>query len=226
MRAETIDQGQEAFEQVFELQRTAAQMTLTALEWQDTVTRSMLEQFPAQQQGIELTKSMLETYLEGMEAMAPKMKGAMEEGMRAGAMGGEQPEGMQGRQGAPSEQAQPQQMEGGSQQRQRQPPAQSHQQQQPQQTGQWIPQDQQPQGQQPQGQQPQSQQPQGQQHGGGQRTPQQRGQQHGGGRNQHGGRQRAAPPQQGEQGGSGQRGPEAQQRPAGDREPVQSESSR
>ncbi|WP_254768134.1 hypothetical protein [Salinilacihabitans rarus] len=67
----TADQGQRALQQAIELQRNAARMTLSALEWQDTTQR----------QGIEFTKSLLRNYLQGVESIAPEMGRAMQEGM-------------------------------------------------------------------------------------------------------------------------------------------------
>lgn len=70
-RRTTVDQTRDTFEQAFELQRSATKMALSILEIQDTAGR----------QGLEFTKSMMQTYLQGVESMAPAMEHAMEEGM-------------------------------------------------------------------------------------------------------------------------------------------------
>ncbi|RQG93862.1 hypothetical protein [Natrarchaeobius chitinivorans] len=82
----TMWQGQEAMEQMLNVQRNMAEMTLSALKWQDTaqkqsmeMTRSMMGTVPGQQ----FTQSMLESYLQGMEAIVPEMKRAVEQGMQA-----------------------------------------------------------------------------------------------------------------------------------------------
>lgn len=87
MQRTTMNQGQEAFEQLMTLQRSMAQLTLSALRWQETareqgmeMTRSMMNQFPGQ----EFTQSMLESYLDGTEAMMPEMERALERGAAAG----------------------------------------------------------------------------------------------------------------------------------------------
>lgn len=83
----TMNQGREALEQLLNVQRSMAQLTLSALQWQQTaqkqgmeMSQSMLDQFPGQ----EFTQSMLESYLEGMETMAPEMERALERGAAAG----------------------------------------------------------------------------------------------------------------------------------------------
>lgn len=81
-----MNQGQEAIEQAMELQRNMAQMTLSAMQWQETaqkqgfeMTRSMLQGMVGQQ----LTQSMIERYLEGLETVMPEMEQALEKGLRA-----------------------------------------------------------------------------------------------------------------------------------------------
>lgn len=76
MQQTTVDQGQRALEQTIELQRNAAKMALSALEWQET----------AQNQGLEFTKSMFQNYVQGVEAVLPGTERAMQEGMQAGSM--------------------------------------------------------------------------------------------------------------------------------------------
>lgn len=73
MQRETVNQGQRALEQTIELQRNMAQMAVSALEWQET----------AQTQGLQFTRSMFQNYVEGVEAVLPKMQAAMEEGTRS-----------------------------------------------------------------------------------------------------------------------------------------------
>lgn len=110
----TLDQSQQALQQAIELQKSAAQMTLSALEWQDT----------AQRQGLVFTKSLLQSYVQGAEAVVPEMQEAMQQGvdkMEQSMQMQDQPQQAQGRQ-----ETQPQ----------RQPQTQS---QQYPQTGQWIP---------------------------------------------------------------------------------------
>lgn len=82
----TMDQGQRAMEQLIELQRNVARTTLSALEWQETaqqqgleLTRSMLQNTPGQQ----FTESMMQRYLQGMEAVMPEMERVMERGFEA-----------------------------------------------------------------------------------------------------------------------------------------------
>lgn len=67
------DQGRRALEQTIEVQRNTARMMLSILEWQET----------AQTQGLEFTKSMFRSYVEGVEAMLPEMRQAVEEGQEA-----------------------------------------------------------------------------------------------------------------------------------------------
>lgn len=90
MQRTSINQAQTAFEQSFELQRNATKMFLSMLEMQDTAGR----------QGIEITKSLMRNYLQGVEAIMPEMERAMEEGMAAaptpggmGSRGGRMPGG-------------------------------------------------------------------------------------------------------------------------------------
>lgn len=84
----TMNQSQQAMEQLIDLQRNMARMTLSALEWQETaqrqgleMTRSMLASAP----GPQFTESMVESYLQGMEAVMPEMEQVMERGMQAAA---------------------------------------------------------------------------------------------------------------------------------------------
>ncbi|SDQ90052.1 hypothetical protein [Natronobacterium texcoconense] len=86
MQRTTIDQSQEAMEQLIDLQRNMARMTLSAMKWQETaqkqgmeMTRSMMGSFPGQ----EFTQSMLENYLQGMQAVMPEMERAIEKGRQA-----------------------------------------------------------------------------------------------------------------------------------------------
>lgn len=73
MQRTAVNQGQEMLEGTIELQRDATKMMLSALEWQET----------AQRQGIELSKSMLQNYLEGVQAVVPGMEEAMRSGTSA-----------------------------------------------------------------------------------------------------------------------------------------------
>ncbi|SFI82278.1 hypothetical protein [Natronobacterium gregoryi] len=80
MQRETIDRSQQAIEQLLDLQRNMAQITLSAMQWQDTAQKQGMElmrSFPGQ----ELTQSMLENYLEGMQTMLPEMERAIGRGM-------------------------------------------------------------------------------------------------------------------------------------------------
>lgn len=86
MQQTTITQSQQTIEQLMDLQRNMAQMTLSAMRWQNTaqkqgmeMTQSMMETFPGQQ----FTQSMLENYLEGMQAIMPEIERAIEKGTRA-----------------------------------------------------------------------------------------------------------------------------------------------
>ncbi len=88
MAESTMNQSQQAMEQLLDLQRNAARMTLSALQWQETaqqqgleMTKSMLESVP----GPQFTESMMESYLQGMEAVMPEMEQVMEQGMQAAA---------------------------------------------------------------------------------------------------------------------------------------------
>ncbi|WP_254523303.1 hypothetical protein [Natrinema caseinilyticum] len=88
MAESTMNQGQQAMEQLIDLQRNMAQMTLSALKWQESaqkqsfeITKSMLENAMGQQ----LTESMMQSYLQGVEAMMPEMEQMMEEGFEAAA---------------------------------------------------------------------------------------------------------------------------------------------
>ncbi|ELY74555.1 hypothetical protein C487_15404 [Natrinema pallidum DSM 3751] len=88
MAESTMNQSQQAMEQLLDLQRNAARMTLSALEWQETaqqqgleMTKSMLESVP----GPQFTESMMQSYLQGMEAVMPEMEQVMEQGMQAAA---------------------------------------------------------------------------------------------------------------------------------------------
>lgn len=82
----TINQSQQTMERLIDLQRNMAEMTLSALEWGESaqrqgleMTQSMFESAP----GPQFTESMMERYLEGMEAIVPEMEQAMEQGMQA-----------------------------------------------------------------------------------------------------------------------------------------------
>jgi len=83
MAESMMDQSQQAMEQLIELQRNMARMTLSALEWQETaqleMTRSMLQNTPGQQ----FTESMMQRYLQGKEAVMPEMERVMEQGFEA-----------------------------------------------------------------------------------------------------------------------------------------------
>ncbi len=86
-----MNRGQETMERLIDLQRNMAEMTLSALEWGESaqrqgieMTQSMLESAP----GPRFTESMMERYLEGMEAIVPEMEQAMEQGMRTAARPG------------------------------------------------------------------------------------------------------------------------------------------
>lgn len=143
MQQSTVNQAQTAFEQLFELQRNAAKMTLSMLEWQET----------AQKQGLQLSKTLVQNYVQGVEAMMPDMEHAMEQGMEAATTAGQTGGGgmrgfaQQGQQGFGSQGLEHQTSQGFGQQQQ-QPSGRRPQQygspQQPQQgesygeTGQWI----------------------------------------------------------------------------------------
>ncbi|WP_440765258.1 hypothetical protein [Natronorubrum sp. DTA7] len=86
LQQSTMNQGQAAIEQAIDLQRNIARMTLSAMQWQDTaqrqgveITKSMMQGFPGQR----FTQSMMESYLQGLEAVMPEMERAMEKGMQA-----------------------------------------------------------------------------------------------------------------------------------------------
>ncbi|MBZ6493796.1 hypothetical protein [Natrinema longum] len=86
MAQSTMNQGQQTIEQLIDLQRNMARMTLSALEWQETaqrqgleMTKTILESAP----GSQFTESMVQSYLQGMEAVVPEMERAMEKGMQA-----------------------------------------------------------------------------------------------------------------------------------------------
>lgn len=86
MGESTIERSQQTMERLIDLQRNMAEMTLSALEWGESaqrqgleLTQSMLESAP----GPQFTESMMERYLEGMEAIVPEMEQAMAEGTRA-----------------------------------------------------------------------------------------------------------------------------------------------
>ncbi len=88
MAESTMNQSQQAFEQLFDLQRNMAKMTLSAIKWQEVaqqqgleMTKSLLENTP----GPQFTESMMESYLQGMEAMMPEMEQVMERGFEAAA---------------------------------------------------------------------------------------------------------------------------------------------
>lgn len=88
MAESTMNQSQQAMEQLIDLQRNVARMTLSALKWQETaqqqgleMTKSMLENAP----GPQFTESMMQSYLQGMEAVMPEMEQVMERGMQAAA---------------------------------------------------------------------------------------------------------------------------------------------
>ncbi|WP_408958790.1 hypothetical protein [Natrinema sp. 74] len=88
MAESTMNQSRQAFEQLIDLQRNMAQMTLSAIRWQEIaqqqgleMTKSMLENTP----GPQFTESMMESYLQGMEEMMPEMEQVMEEGFEAAA---------------------------------------------------------------------------------------------------------------------------------------------
>ena len=126
----TMNQGQAAIEQAIDLQRNIARMTLSAMQWQDTaqrqgveITKSMMRGFPGQR----FTQSMMESYLQGLEAVVPEMERAMEKGMQAAT----QPQSGQGQQmgsqhqseqrlGEPGEQFGSQQRMGGQHQSEQQ----------------------------------------------------------------------------------------------------------
>lgn len=85
MQETTMNQGQEAIEQAIDMQRNMTRMALSVMQWQDTaqrqgfeITKSMMQWTPGQ----EFTRTMMEGYLEGLEAVAPQMTRAMEQGMR------------------------------------------------------------------------------------------------------------------------------------------------
>ena len=78
MQQTTINQAQSAFEQAFELQRNATKMALSMLEMQDTAGR----------QGLEVTKTFMQNYLQGVEAIMPEIEETMETGMRSAMQGG------------------------------------------------------------------------------------------------------------------------------------------
>lgn len=87
MQRATVNLNRQGVEHLMNLQRSMARLTLDAMQWQQTaqqqgmeLTKSVLNQFPGQ----EFTQSMLEQYLEGMEAMMPEMERAMERGLQAG----------------------------------------------------------------------------------------------------------------------------------------------
>ncbi|WP_247000301.1 hypothetical protein [Halosolutus gelatinilyticus] len=87
----TMNRGQEAIEQTIDLQRNMARTALSAMKWGDTaqrqgleITQSMMQGFPGQQ----FTEAMMESYLQGLEAVMPEMERAMEKGMRAAAQPG------------------------------------------------------------------------------------------------------------------------------------------
>lgn len=87
----TMNQGQEAIVQAIDLQRNVARMTLSAMQWQETaqqqsleLTKSMLQGFPGQQ----FTRSIVQSYLQGLEAVMPEMERAVEKGMQAAAQPG------------------------------------------------------------------------------------------------------------------------------------------
>lgn len=82
----TMNQGQRAIEQAIDLQRNVARMTLSAMQWQTTaqqqgfeMTKSMMQSVPGQQ----FTESMMQNYLQGLEAVSPEMERALESGMQA-----------------------------------------------------------------------------------------------------------------------------------------------
>ncbi|WP_435552548.1 hypothetical protein [Natrinema sp. CGMCC1.2065] len=86
MAESTIERSQQTMERLIDLQRNMAEMTLSALEWGESaqrqgmeMTQSMFESAP----GPQFTASMMERYLEGMEAIVPEMEDAMEAGTRA-----------------------------------------------------------------------------------------------------------------------------------------------
>ncbi|OLZ41201.1 hypothetical protein A6E15_09470 [Natrinema saccharevitans] len=86
MAESTIERSQRTMERLIDLQRNMAEMTLSALEWGESaqrqgieLTQSMLESAP----GPQFTESMMERYLEGMEAIVPEMEQAMAEGTQA-----------------------------------------------------------------------------------------------------------------------------------------------
>ncbi|WP_255682002.1 hypothetical protein [Natrinema sp. SYSU A 869] len=88
MAESTMNQSQQTMEQLIDLQRNVARMTLSALKWQETaqqqgleMTKSMLESVP----GPQFTESMMQSYLQGMEAIMPEMEQVMERGMQAAA---------------------------------------------------------------------------------------------------------------------------------------------
>ncbi|WP_290811844.1 hypothetical protein [Halovivax sp.] len=106
MQRTSINQARDAFEQSLELQRNATKMFLSLLEMQDTAGR----------QGIEVTKSLMENYLQGVEAIMPEVEQAMEEGMRRAPMPGQFREGGGRTSGGPADTdrgRQPPRMEGG-----------------------------------------------------------------------------------------------------------------
>jgi hypothetical protein len=86
MAESTMNQGKQTMEQLIDLQRNMARMTLSAIKWQETaqnqgleMMKSMVESAP----GPQFTESMMQSYLQGMEAIMPEMERAMEQGMRA-----------------------------------------------------------------------------------------------------------------------------------------------
>ncbi|QLG51111.2 hypothetical protein [Natrinema halophilum] len=88
MTESTMNQGQQAMEQLIDLQRDMVRMSLSALKWQESaqkqgleMTKSMLENAPSQQ----LTESMMQSYVQGVEAMLPEMEQVMEQGFEAAA---------------------------------------------------------------------------------------------------------------------------------------------
>ena len=121
MQQTTTNQSQQTLEQTVELQRNVAKMVLSALQWQDT----------AQRQGLELTKTILQNYIQGVEAALPQMEKAMEQGMQAGSMGSTF--GTGGGEGTRSGQFQGQQGFQGQQPQQGRPTEQGYLQ-----TGEWV----------------------------------------------------------------------------------------